>query len=469
MAASAAKASKREGDPGKPYVLPKDAPDGARAALPTARRARPRSTTRGSRRRRSCPTPSAALLARAVPLQAQRRRSAGVRAARRRRSRRRAPATLKARSRRRRRRCCRRPRTTGQGAAGAALHAARRGAAGARAQRDLLAADGRGDIADRCRGDDAGEADARRRRASGGGSGRGRILFDPDPRFPRQRRTRSRSRAGTEVGDGGVLDKAPPKFASRRRRRRSSARTQQTRRSARRADVLLFDQKIDPQAVLAKLRSPPPRAGTASRSRCAGSASRDRTRTSSSPRSPRPPRRASSDGRWLAFRARRSSAVDSAITITVPAGTPSAEGPNPTRDVQTYSFSTYAPLRVEDAECRRSARRIARCGSGSTTRSTGRDRRSLGHGDAGDPGGARDPQGPLVEVLGPTKPRTTYKVTIGKALKDEFGQLLGKRGVAHLQDGRRVSEVLRPERRRRARSGRHEADARLLLDELRRR
>ena len=42
------------------------------------------------------------------------------------------------------------------------------------------------------------------------------------------------------------------------------------------------------------------------------------------------------------------------------------------------------------------------------------------------PGARVIAQGALVEVLGPTKPRTTYKVTIGKALKDEFGQLLGR-------------------------------------------
>ena len=34
-----------------------------------------------------------------------------------------------------------------------------------------------------------------------------------------------------------------------------------------------------------------------------------------------------------------------------PSGMPSAEGPNTTKSPQRYSFRTYPPLRIEEAQC----------------------------------------------------------------------------------------------------------------------
>src|SRR5690606_8149548 len=57
------------------------------------------------------------------------------------------------------------------------------------------------------------------------------------------------------------------------------------------------------------------------------------------------------DGRWLAFRTVKKLPADASITVEIPAGTPSAEGPNKTKEAQSFSFRTYPPLRVERSDC----------------------------------------------------------------------------------------------------------------------
>ena len=51
--------------------------------------------------------------------------------------------------------------------------------------------------------------------------------------------------------------------------------------------------------------------------------------------------------------------ADAQITVEIPAGTPSAEGPNKTKDAQTFTFHTYPPLRVSDG-LRLQQRRVRR-------------------------------------------------------------------------------------------------------------
>ena len=56
-------------------------------------------------------------------------------------------------------------------------------------------------------------------------------------------------------------------------------------------------------------------------------------------------------GRWLAFRAEEPLPPDASVTVTVGAGTPSAEGPLTTPAAQSFSFRTYGPLRVTRSYC----------------------------------------------------------------------------------------------------------------------
>ena len=144
-------------------VQTKDLPPGLDLRLSDgkqgAARVRPREARAGEEaRRRRGRGAARARAGRSRPIQTTSRRSRCGRS----RSRRRAPARRsRAASRRRRRRCCRRRRTTpARTLARPALDARGRGAARARAQRHVQPADGRGDVAGRCRGDHAGEAHA---------------------------------------------------------------------------------------------------------------------------------------------------------------------------------------------------------------------------------------------------------------------------------------------------------------------
>ena len=56
-------------------------------------------------------------------------------------------------------------------------------------------------------------------------------------------------------------------------------------------------------------------------------------------------------GRWLAFRAEEPLPPAASVTITVGAGTPSAEGPLTTPAAQSFSFRTYGPLRITRSYC----------------------------------------------------------------------------------------------------------------------
>jgi hypothetical protein len=122
-----------------------------------------------------------------------------------------------------------------------------------------------------------------------------------------------------------------------------------------RALFVMFDQKIDPQAVLAKLKvtvSGKPwgmrMVDTAELARLADSKRDDEKQLASLVEAAR---KNEQDGRWLAFRGTQDFPADAAVTVTIPAGTPSAEGPNTTPAAQTLAFRTYPPLAIRRAEC----------------------------------------------------------------------------------------------------------------------
>jgi hypothetical protein len=57
------------------------------------------------------------------------------------------------------------------------------------------------------------------------------------------------------------------------------------------------------------------------------------------------------EGRWVAFRADEEFPADTTVVVNVGPGTPSAEGPRTTETVQSFSFTTYAPLRITESRC----------------------------------------------------------------------------------------------------------------------
>lgn len=109
--------------------------------------------------------------------------------------------------------------------------------------------------------------------------------------------------------------------------------------------VATFDQRIDPEAVLATVvvtadgEGHPVRLATNEEvaadpyaSAVSGDDGRD-------------------DGRWLAFRPVEPFAPDAELSIEIGPNTPSAEGPIVSDSAESYSASTYAPLRVDEIAC----------------------------------------------------------------------------------------------------------------------
>ena len=57
------------------------------------------------------------------------------------------------------------------------------------------------------------------------------------------------------------------------------------------------------------------------------------------------------ESRYLVFRTYEPLPADAGINVTIEAGAPSAEGPLLTTEAQSYSFYTYAPLKLIDHRC----------------------------------------------------------------------------------------------------------------------
>jgi uncharacterized protein YfaS (alpha-2-macroglobulin family) len=138
------------------------------------------------------------------------------------------------------------------------------------------------------------------------------------------------------------------------------------------------------------------------------------------------------DGRWLAFRAVNKLPVDSTIIVEIPAGTPSAEGPNKTKTAQSFSFRTYPPLALDEVRCGYSY--AGQCPPGSAL--TFHFNNPIDEAKFDDKLVTVSPaidgmkviaQGNAVAVIGATKSRQTYEVSIAAGLVDEFKQTLANR------------------------------------------
>jgi len=133
--------------------------------------------------------------------------------------------------------------------------------------------------------------------------------------------------------------------------------------------------------------------------------------------------------RWLAFRAEEAFPPDTTVTVNIGPGTPSAEGPLTTTDVQSFSFQTYAPLRVVDQNCRggsdmctpgqpfyvrfNNPLRVEKVSNALVTVAPAIDNMVVSAAYDG------------LSISGLTAGRTTYQVTLSGEIEDIFGQTLG--------------------------------------------
>ncbi|HEY5928058.1 MAG TPA: Ig-like domain-containing protein [Kofleriaceae bacterium] len=250
------------------------------------------------------------------------------------------------------------------------------------------------------------------------------IVFDPDVRFPQATTYQVEVPAGTKSATGGVLkggvkwafETPPPSLVQ-----------SWPNYGPQKLDVpmfAMFDQRIDPQAVIAKIKLTANRQPVAIELLDADGIAKHKTLASVVEAA----HKAEQDGRWLAFRATKQFPKDAEIRVELSAGTPSAEGPNVTKTDQTFAFRTFPPLKVDEAEC----------GWGGPCKPNMpfhiRFNNPLDE-DRFDeaqlaispdiPGVKIEQSGTSINISGFTKARTTYKVTVAGGLTDEFAQTLG--------------------------------------------
>ncbi|HEX4419482.1 MAG TPA: alpha-2-macroglobulin family protein [Kofleriaceae bacterium] len=250
------------------------------------------------------------------------------------------------------------------------------------------------------------------------------ILFDPEVRFPQATTYSVEVPAGTRSASGAALKQGvtfsfetpPPTMVSHY----PAGGPQHTSVPM----FVLFDQKIDPQAVLGKLTVTAAGKRWAVRLLDAKALAADKQLASLAAGA----KQSEQDGRWLAFRPAQDLPADATIEVELGAGTPSAEGRNPTTAPQKFQFQTYPPLRITRAECGWNHE----CRPGMPFSIELNNPLDADRFDDGQVtvtpaiDGVRIVQnGNSLTVIGATAPRTHYRVVVSGSVVDDFGQKLG--------------------------------------------
>lgn len=180
--------------------------------------------------------------------------------------------------------------------------------------------------------------------------------------------------------------------------------------------LIAFDQRIDPAAMLGWIN-----VNAGGRDVTVRLASEEEVTQENLPGQP--------EGRWLAFKALEPLPADARVTVTVRAGAPSAEGPLVTREAQSYSFSTYAPLRIEeygcswyDGKCPPLTPFYIRFNNPLNAAAYTEDMLKV---EPEIPGASVNLYGNTLNISGQTSGQTTYTVTVSGEIQDTFGQKLG--------------------------------------------
>ncbi|MGD2079297.1 MAG: MG2 domain-containing protein, partial [Chloroflexota bacterium] len=135
------------------------------------------------------------------------------------------------------------------------------------------------------------------------------------------------------------------------------------------------------------------------------------------------------EGRWLAFRPTAPLPADSAISVVIGPGTPSAEGPLTTTEPQRFSFQTYAPLRIERAGCSWAPDDCPPLAPWYIDFNNRLDIEAYNESmitiEPALAGATLDIFGDTINISGASEGRTTYRITVDGSIQDIFGQTLG--------------------------------------------
>ncbi|RME70381.1 MAG: hypothetical protein D6776_11755 [Planctomycetota bacterium] len=188
--------------------------------------------------------------------------------------------------------------------------------------------------------------------------------------------------------------------------------------------VLVFDQPVDPASVLAAARLD---SGKLLHRRWALRLA-SRAEVEADPQARAMLKRAR-EGHAVALRPEQTLPPATRFRFQLEPGVRSQEGPRPSTEAKRFSFRTYGPLRVVDS----------RCGWGGPCRpgmplrielsnaiDTDRFDRALVHVQPEVADLEVEVFGDAIVLRGRTEPRTSYTVTLEPALRDVFGQTLGR-------------------------------------------
>jgi uncharacterized protein YfaS (alpha-2-macroglobulin family) len=245
------------------------------------------------------------------------------------------------------------------------------------------------------------------------------LVFEPEVRFPMATDYRVEVEAGTRAASGATLARSsswsfstpPPRLVA-----------QYPEDGPARRDTLLFaafDQLVDPAAVLASLRV-----------RAGGANFPVRLASAAEVEADPEVARLGQDlepGRFFAFRTESELPADATVTVSVGAGTRSAEGPRTTADTQEWEFRTCGPFQVRDYRCGR-GENCAPFAPWLVTLTNPVDPTTLRADFVSVtpelPGLKLASRGETLSISGATRGRTAYRVTLSSGITDVFGQPL---------------------------------------------
>jgi uncharacterized protein YfaS (alpha-2-macroglobulin family) len=252
------------------------------------------------------------------------------------------------------------------------------------------------------------------------------LLFEPEGRFPMATTYQVSVASGTKSSTGVPLAKprtwsfsTPP----------PQVKVKYPEGGPQRRDALIFiafDQRINPAAVLPTIKVSAGRTNMSVRLATPQEIERDET--------VRKLVAATEKERWVALRVNDSAGgaasmpADAVINVTVGPGTPSAEGPRTTTKPETFSFHTFGPLRVVKSLCGYEGS-CSPFDTWSITFTNPLDAEAFQDSyiriEPEVPGFKTEIYGNMLVIQGAKRGRTVYKVTLDKAIRDQFGQTLG--------------------------------------------
>jgi uncharacterized protein YfaS (alpha-2-macroglobulin family) len=256
------------------------------------------------------------------------------------------------------------------------------------------------------------------------------LLFEARPRLPQATRYRVEIPATTRAAGGQSLGKAvtfefatpPPQVVQSYPTGAAQPRSPRM--------LVVFDQEVDAAAVLANVEVRAAGQLQATRAltpaELAGDPAAAAMIEAAQPR------------RHVAFTVERPLPADSDVTVEIPPGTPSAEGPRTTEKAQTFTFRTHGPLVVVeskcgwDEHCRPMTPWQVRFSNPLDAR---RFDTAAIRVEPALPDLTIDISGDLLMIHGRSKARTKYEVTLPASLTDVYGQTLGKPKTIELRVG----------------------------------